>query len=295
MSTLKVDSIQGYSGTDVDITGSIKQTYTAPATDSSTELVRMNGSTVQGRSYDQAVFQLSNFPSYGAQFEDYFGIEYYDSGFYNFGTEFNVNGQGARLFTQPSGSGFGTGATIKTIDNYNTTADAVISSTNGKVQIDTPSLQITGSTETSGSVKTNDYFVIEGGSENVRGFLSPFNALTAYDGIALYRNDSSDKQQLTLWGQDGSSEIFLNTYTAGYLIDEVLHFKTSTTGVEFRDYWGNWLTQNSFGGAVFTRKATFNDTLKITPSDPLPAGALGELAVSGSNLYFHNGTSWQLK
>ena len=38
--------------------------------------------------------------------------------------------------------------------------------------------------------------------------------------------------------------------------------------------------------------ATIENVLKLTPIDPLPTGAVGELAVSGSNLYYHNGTSW---
>jgi hypothetical protein len=35
-----------------------------------------------------------------------------------------------------------------------------------------------------------------------------------------------------------------------------------------------------------------NTVAKLTPQDPLPTGSLGELAVSGSVLYFHNGTNW---
>lgn len=41
--------------------------------------------------------------------------------------------------------------------------------------------------------------------------------------------------------------------------------------------------------------ATFNQVIQLTALDPLPAGALGQLAVSGSDLYFHNGTNWVLK
>jgi hypothetical protein len=39
-------------------------------------------------------------------------------------------------------------------------------------------------------------------------------------------------------------------------------------------------------------KLSVTETLKLAPLDPLPTGVVGELAVSGSNLYFHNGTSW---
>lgn len=37
---------------------------------------------------------------------------------------------------------------------------------------------------------------------------------------------------------------------------------------------------------------TIDTALKITESDPLPGGGTGQLAVSGSNLYYHDGASW---
>ena len=36
----------------------------------------------------------------------------------------------------------------------------------------------------------------------------------------------------------------------------------------------------------------FNSLIKLTGQDPLPTGGVGQLAVSASNLYYHNGTSW---
>ena len=38
---------------------------------------------------------------------------------------------------------------------------------------------------------------------------------------------------------------------------------------------------------------TITTTLTLKPQHPLPTGALGSMAVSGSSLYFHNGTSWK--
>jgi hypothetical protein len=38
---------------------------------------------------------------------------------------------------------------------------------------------------------------------------------------------------------------------------------------------------------------TIESTLTLKPQNPLPAGTLGSMAVSGSNLYFHNGTGWK--
>lgn len=49
----------------------------------------------------------------------------------------------------------------------------------------------------------------------------------------------------------------------------------------------------NFGGATtFGNTATFEQVMKLQAQDPLPAGTLGDLSVSGSSLYFHNGTSW---
>ena len=39
---------------------------------------------------------------------------------------------------------------------------------------------------------------------------------------------------------------------------------------------------------------TVQGALRLVPHDPLPAGEQGRLAVSGSNLYFHNGEQWKI-
>jgi hypothetical protein len=38
---------------------------------------------------------------------------------------------------------------------------------------------------------------------------------------------------------------------------------------------------------------TIESTLTLKPQNPLPTGTLGSMAVSGSNLYFHNGSDWK--
>ena len=43
------------------------------------------------------------------------------------------------------------------------------------------------------------------------------------------------------------------------------------------------------GGALTINSGNFN----IAAQDPLPAGNVGDLAVSGSNLFFHNGTEFK--
>ena len=49
-----------------------------------------------------------------------------------------------------------------------------------------------------------------------------------------------------------------------------------------------------FSGSVkFNDSVNIGSVLSLNSSDPLPSGTLGSLAVSGSNIYFHNGSSWK--
>jgi hypothetical protein len=49
------------------------------------------------------------------------------------------------------------------------------------------------------------------------------------------------------------------------------------------------------GNQTVTGSVNISSVMKLQAQDPLPAGGLGELAVSSSNeLYFHNGTTWNL-
>ncbi len=55
-----------------------------------------------------------------------------------------------------------------------------------------------------------------------------------------------------------------------------------------------YIDQNTLitGELIQTDAIEVNTYLQLNPSDPLPSGSLGRLAVSGTVLYFHNGTSW---
>lgn len=45
-------------------------------------------------------------------------------------------------------------------------------------------------------------------------------------------------------------------------------------------------------GSSSVDTVTINTVLKLTELNPLPAGNAGMLAMSASNLYYHNGSSW---
>ena len=44
--------------------------------------------------------------------------------------------------------------------------------------------------------------------------------------------------------------------------------------------------------ARYSGSWTMETALKLTPQNPLPANSVGTLAVSGSNLYYNNGSAW---
>lgn len=47
------------------------------------------------------------------------------------------------------------------------------------------------------------------------------------------------------------------------------------------------------GSAFVSSSVNIGEKLNLTPNDPLPAGVVGDLAVSGSELYFNDGTNWR--
>ena len=47
------------------------------------------------------------------------------------------------------------------------------------------------------------------------------------------------------------------------------------------------------GNQTITGSINITSTIKLSQQNPLPSGTVGTLAVSGSNLYYHNGSSWQ--
>jgi hypothetical protein len=51
-------------------------------------------------------------------------------------------------------------------------------------------------------------------------------------------------------------------------------------------------TLNVSGSTTMTGSVSISDVLQLAGQDPLPAGAVGQLAVSASNLYYNNGATW---
>lgn len=112
----------------VDVLGSTTSTFDAPAQNVEIPFVNVNGATIGGRVYNRVYFGIADYSQFGPAFEDYFGIEYYDSFSYNYGSELNVNGRQIQLTTLASGSG--QTSYVRTTDNYDGTSQVSIGSGN---------------------------------------------------------------------------------------------------------------------------------------------------------------------
>lgn len=101
------------------------------------------------------------------------------------------------------------------------------------------------------------------------------------------RGTSKNDVQLELnsyTGLDGSNPVFrlrAGGNSAGGQNNAILATLSDGTANFYKT--STWVS-----GTKFNIGGEFN----IAASDPLPSGVLGDLAVSGSALYFHNGSSW---
>jgi uncharacterized coiled-coil protein SlyX len=116
-----------------------------------------------------------------------------------------------------------------------------------------------------------------------------------------------------IFGPTGSdASFYLGVYDQpNFTTDVELKLKADSNGLSFND-WDNGtafdyipfmtLTPNvgdnplpvMTRGLVVTGSVSITETMKLKPLNPLPAGTIGDLAVSGSHLYFYNGAWTQL-
>lgn len=102
------------------------------------------------------------------------------------------------------------------------------------------------------------------------------------------------KGRVEAWDKtfEGSISIFGDN-TGGYIADYSPVTNDYANAIKLQPY-------SSYNGGLVevlrplevSGSATFNQVLELAPQDPLPAGGVGQLAVSGSNLYYHNGSVW---
>jgi len=83
----------------------------------------------------------------------------------------------------------------------------------------------------------------------------------------------------------GTLTINSNTIVSGS-VDVVAGVSVVATQFEAREAVITPIIESSTG------TVEFGSVIQLPSQDPLPTGAVGQLAVSASNLYYHNGTSW---
>lgn len=271
------------------INGTLSSTFNAPAQGSEVGFFNVNNASVSGKSYGRVFNGIADYGNFGANFEDYFAIEYYDGFGYNFGSEFNLNGKQSLISTKASGSG--QISYIRTTDNYNGTSEVTIGSPN-KISI-------------SGSVSSNSYITQnftapadnqEKAFANISGAqIAGKNYNRVYFGIADYPgfgNEFQDYFAIEYYDSTGynfGSEFNVNGKNT------ILTSTPSGSGFSGRAYVQ---TIDNYDGTADVNIASnsgrinIQTVMNLTAQDPLPTGTTGDLAVSGSNLYFHNGTSW---
>ena len=179
-------------------------------------------------------------------------------------------------------------------------------SVSGKLTV-TGGAEVTGSvvSKTTGaqSITTTNNFTgtgtIQGGTfqGSLAGATAAFSP--SYAGVLNFYTDatgddfglSNDMYQWGYLGDWTGPGVFANDPSDNY--PTIVGFQNKASWTDGRVTFLTPTVHQS--SAYVTGSVQITQTLKLVPNDPLPAGTLGELAVSGSNLYFHNGSGWQLK
>jgi hypothetical protein len=159
-------------------------------------------------------------------------------------------------------------------------------------------LNITGSLTVSGSANT-DVTVI--GRVNVRN-VSETGRVTIYgdqnypnivlvtgsfattiEARTITMDNNADRIELTTNGVTGS-KTQIRTVDPSFNTQTIIELPCSSS-------WNNGLTKFKYPVEI-TGSVNITSVMTLSQQSPLPTGTVGSLAVSGSNLFYHNGSSW---
>lgn len=131
----------------------------------------------------------------------------------------------------------------------------------GSLIVSGSGIRVTGSINSLGSITTTDG-AISAGTSSV-AFLTPTGEIYATETVYLNKIQTvySSTGSLTIFNTNANKDIILETNT---------------------------------GNVLVTGSVNISSIMNLRKQNTLPAGTTGSLAVSGSGLYFHNGTSWVL-
>jgi len=146
----------------------------------------------------------------------------------------------------------------------------------------------------SGNINARDIIMDDPGA-NSSLLMNP-NYFSEFKGTAQQWQEGNKKSYITL--AEETAEFLLNGWDGAFTYDEALYMTVDGSGVSFKDWDGSYTPQTwlnipqKLGNPSFKRTVEFEQVVQLAQLDPLPAGGVGQLAVSGSNLYFHNGSTW---
>jgi hypothetical protein len=131
------------------------------------------------------------------------------------------------------------------------------------------------------------------GSANITGSLVITGSITFAGGARLtneYDYVSVDIQA----GPGGYVELLSNNQSASVLVtnENVVIVTSGSYGWIFNQNGTTTMPGSVTAPSFIGSSVSITSVLNLSKSNPLPTGTTGSLAVSGSHLYFHNGTSW---
>ena len=260
---------------------------------------------------------------------DGFLIEQWDSPSYNWGSDFSVSpaGMSFAMYGEAGGSGlfslsdvgsgrssFSTSATSMTLGGFSTTGITIGSQTTTNQQTG-----LFGSTIYVGSTlnRTSNIFVKTSGTTQMDQDTLTINAnntnlnsnQTYVGGMLNFSNSPFVTPPLDIYPNMGIltdtlfafSNVLQSNPQSGSRIDLAtdsafdncsLFFGTSWNG---NDEKGFQVYNNGFAEMnVNVDRCNMNTVMRLQQQDPLPGGSTGDLAVSGSALYFHDGATWNV-
>jgi hypothetical protein len=146
----------------------------------------------------------------------------------------------------------------------------------GQIMFNTGSVSNGFEYEFSGSVKLDNDLKVDGAIETdyLYGNAQQWNYLALNGSVSGAPDvELGSNNNISLWAEGGTVNVTGSLIVSGTI---------DTNGYDINTNGGN------LNGVIANVSK-----LHLSDNDPLPSGILGDLAVSGSNLYFYNGTEWK--
>lgn len=324
MSTLRVDNLQSYSGGNITLNNQLIGTSSyalvaETALNAGADLSSYTGSinqtggsttlngdlTVQGANINLPYDGTQRNINIGVSGSSNYTIGGFDFGGQSYGQIYSVAPGGFQI-----ANGAATGSSVLNLrsDNGNINLNA----DNGNIGI-TANSNISLQTGTNGNINTvADGFRIQPNTtasfnsiqmSSFGNFFSDFYGFIASEN-RLSGSANNGNSNATVGAQNKAS-FTLNAFPTTGAYDELFEITVDANGATFQDWvvptytptpWFNVPQQGTPAfkrGLAVTGSVAVTEAINLTSQDPLPSGSIGDLAVSGSSLYFYNG-AWTL-